>query len=86
MEILIAMAPQPVYWPQPYSHFFLQSLLCLVTMCPYFILSRLLASFHSFPSHLFLGFLAGLLFLKLPFRICFVDLMSSVLATCPTHF
>jgi hypothetical protein len=58
--------------------FLQQSLLRLATACQFFILSNLVASSHSLPSHLFLGFPVGLLPPRLCSGICFGILLSNI--------
>jgi hypothetical protein len=79
------VALQPVSWPRP-PVFFLLSLTCLAAAIHCFVLSNFIAFFHTSSSHLFLGFPAGPLPLRLPFRICFVILLLNILITCTAHF
>jgi hypothetical protein len=65
--------------------FFLQSLQCLAALCQFVILHNMAAPFSTSPSHLLLGFLVGLLPLRLPSRINFGIKLSDFLTTFPDH-
>ena len=83
--LLLLVALQPISGPFP-PVFLPQSLLRLAIACQFFILSSLVPSLHSLPSHLFLSFLVGLLPPRPPSRVCFGIPVSNILTTCLANF
>jgi len=74
------VALQPSLWPFP-PVFLPQSLVSLAIACQFFILSSLVPSFRSLPSHLFLNFPVVLLPPRPSSRICFGIPLSNILTT-----